>query len=132
MHGTKNVVSYVFVVVAALVFCIGAFIAWLEENKKYDAEKAKHDEPNLGLQIESILTFYNPPTNLTTVCFAADVTNRGAPSRAAGWHMRYQSHSIDVTVKFVSLSQERLEFPTIGLRGHPKPANEGHLKTGQR
>jgi hypothetical protein len=107
----KNVVSYVFVVIAALVFCVGAFVAWLEENKKYEAEKAKHDEPNFGLQIESIITHYNPQSNITTACFAAAITNRGAPSHASGWHMRYQSHSIDVTVKFVSLPQERIELP---------------------
>jgi len=112
----KNVVSYVFVVTAALVFCIGAFIAWLEENKKYEAEKAKHDEPNFGLRIESILTSYNSQTNSTTICFAAAITNRGAPSHAAGWHIRYQSHSIDVTVKYVSLPQERVELPAIGGR----------------
>ncbi len=71
----KNVVSYVFVVIAALVFCIGAFIAWSEENKKYEAEKAKHDEPNFGLRIESIITHYNPESNITTTCFAAAITN---------------------------------------------------------
>jgi hypothetical protein len=108
------VVSYIFVVIAALVFCIGAFIAWLEENKKYEAEKAKHDEPNFKLQIESIITHYNPQSNITTTCFAAAITNRGAPSHAAGWHIRYQSRSIDVTVKSLTPAQERTEMPIGG------------------
>lgn len=112
----KNVVSYVFVVIAALVFCVGAFVAWSEENKKYEAEKAKHDEPNFGLRIESILTNYNAQTNVTTVCFAAAITNRGAPSHASGWHIRYQSRSIDVTVKYVTPPQERTELPPLGGR----------------
>lgn len=112
----KNVVAYVFVVIAALTFCVGSFVAWLEENKKYEAEKAKHDEPNFGLRIESILTFYNSESNITTVCFAAAITNRGAPSHASGWHVRYQSPSIDLTVKYVSLAQERIELPPIGGR----------------
>jgi hypothetical protein len=109
----KNVVSYVFVATAALVFCIGAFIAWLKENTKYEAEKAKHDEPNFVLRVESILTFYDPQSNITTVCFAANIINRGAASHASGWHIRYQSHSIDVSVKYVSLAQERVELPAM-------------------
>lgn len=112
----KNVASYVFVVIAAMVFCIGAFIAWLEENKKYEAEKARHDEPNFGLRIESIITHYNPQINITTTCFAAAITNRGAPSHASGWHVRYQSRSVDVTVKYVSLPQESVELPIGGRK----------------
>jgi hypothetical protein len=110
----KNVVAYIFVVTAALAFCVGAFIAWLEENKKYEAEKAKHDAPNFRLQIESIITKYELQTNLTSLCFAADVVNRGAPSHAQGWHVRYQSHSIDITVKYISLVQDRAEIPLGG------------------
>jgi len=107
----RNVVAYVFVVIAALVFCVGAFAAWSEENNKYQAEKAKHDEPNLGLQIDSIITHYNAHGNITTACFAAALTNRGAPSHAAGWHVRYQSHSIDVKVQYTSPKLDRTELP---------------------
>lgn len=109
----KNVTSYILVIVAALVFCIGAFIAWLRENEKYEKEKAKHDEPNFNLEIETILTLFVPQSNTTTICFAASLTNRGAPSHAGGWHVRYQSATIDVTVKYTSLPQERVEFGPI-------------------
>ena len=111
----KNVGFYVFVCTAALAFCVGAYIAWSKENRKYEEEKKKHDEPNFGLRIETIITHWDAERNITTTCFAATITNRGAPSHAGGWHVRYQSHSIDVTVKFVSPPQERMEMP-IGDR----------------
>jgi hypothetical protein len=112
----KNVVAYIFVVIAALVFCVGAFIAWSEENKKYLAEKAKHDAPNFQLNIESILTSYNPQLNLTNACFAAGLVNRGAASHAQGWHIRYQSHQMDISVGFITPPQERMELAAIGNR----------------
>ncbi|HXT86279.1 MAG TPA: hypothetical protein VN745_04575 [Verrucomicrobiae bacterium] len=112
----QNVAAYVLILVGASIFCIGAFIAWSAENNKYEVEKAKHDAPNFDLIIESILTLYNPTQNMTVIVFAAMLTNRGAPSHAIGWRVRYQSNSIDITVKYVSLPQEKVNFGAIGGR----------------
>jgi len=112
----KNVVAYWLLFIAALVFCVGAYIAWSEENKKLEAEKAKHDAPKFTLNIETIVTAYWEQSNITSVCFAAYLTNRGAPSHAGGWHVRYQSHSIDVTVKYNTLPHERVELPIGGRK----------------
>lgn len=110
----KALASYLFPIVAALVFCAGAFKAWSEENKKYETEKAKHDNPNLELQIVSILTQYNRATNITTLCFAGIVINRGSASIGFGWKVRYQSPSIDLTVGFVSPPEDEYEWSPIG------------------
>lgn len=112
----KNVTSYVLLVFAALVFCFGSFLAWLEEHKKYEMEKNKHDNPNLVLNVESILTSYRQQDNVTTLCFACGLTNLGSPSNAGGWTLRYQSHSIDLTVKFMSLPDDKVPFPVAGGR----------------
>jgi len=43
------------------------------------------------------------------------------------------SFAADFPDQYANLSkEERDSRATIGLSGHPKPANEGHLKTGQR
>lgn len=106
----KALASYVFMLLAAVVFCAGAFKAWLEERKKYEIEKAKHDNPNLELGIVSILTQYVPAANVTGVCFAGVLVNRGSPSIAVGWKVRYQSPSIDLTVGFVSPVEDEIEW----------------------
>lgn len=112
----RNLTSYVLVCMAALMFSVGAFIAWSEENKKYEIEKAKHDNPNLELEIVSVLTAYNSTTNVTSLCFAGILINRGSPSIGLGWKVRYQSPSIDLTVGFVSPPDDEWEWPAIGDR----------------
>jgi hypothetical protein len=104
----KNVTSYVLLFFAALAFGVGAFIAWHEENKKYEAERTKHDNPNFQLTIASILTMYDPNRNITTACFAAMLVNSGSPSVAIGWTARYQSPSIDMTLGFMNPSSDEL------------------------
>jgi hypothetical protein len=93
---------------------VGAFLAWNDEHNKYIAEQKKNDDPNFQLRIESTVPYYNSALNVTTLCFAADLTNYGSPSQASGWVLRYQSLTIDVAVKFVSPVQERVVFPVSG------------------
>ena len=95
VHGA-NLASYVLACAAALMFGAGAYAAWGKEHEQYETEKAKHDNPNLELNVVSILTKYDATTNVTTLCFAGIVINRGSPSIAFGWKVRYQSNSIDL------------------------------------
>lgn len=112
----KNVTSYIFLACAALMFCVGSFLAWLEEHRKYEAEKSRHENPNFYLNIETVLTAYDDKQNLTTLCFAASLLNLGSVSNASGWCLRYQSPSVDMTVKFISLPQDTMPFPVVGGR----------------
>jgi len=109
----KNVTSYVLCALAAAISFVGGFLAWREENKKYEVEKAQHDSPNFKLDLISILTNYDPNSNVTTACFAAMLVNRGSPSVAVGWTARYQSQSIDMTVGYVSPPGDSLEWGPI-------------------
>ena len=111
-----NLTSYVLVCVAALMFSVGAYSAWAKEHEQYESEKEKHDNPNLELNVVSILTRYEPALNVTTLCFAGVVVNRGSPSIAFGWKVRYQSQSIDMTIAFVSPPDDEQKWVPVGGR----------------
>jgi hypothetical protein len=112
----KSIPGFWWAVLGFALFMIGAFLAWNDEHNKYEIEKQKHDNPNFTLAVESVLTAYNQAQNGTTICFAASLTNRGSASHATGWILRYQSSTIDMTVKYVSLEEEKTIFPVSGDR----------------
>lgn len=109
----------------------------------YKTEKEKHDNPNLELNIVSILTHYDPATNVTTLCFAGIVINRGSTAIAFGWKVRYQSPSIDMTIAFVSPTDDEHNWKPVGdrqlvLRRHTMlpaktltPIERGHSRHGR-
>jgi hypothetical protein len=112
----QSLPALVWAFVGIALFMVGAYLAWNDEHQKYQTEKAKHDNPNFILDVEAILTAHNQVLNITTLCFAATLINRGSPSHAGGWIVRYQSPTVDITVKYVSLTEEKALFPVVG--GH--------------
>jgi hypothetical protein len=109
-----TVKAWVYWSVAILGLGVANYLAWEDENDKYEAERAKHDNPNFNLALGHTLTSYNPTTNITSVCISGFLLNSGAESIASNWTARYQSPTVDVTVAAVHLYDQELEWPALG------------------
>lgn len=103
-------------ILALLFFLIASFKAWSDENKKFEEAAKKNERPDLSIELGDVLTYYNLESNVTVVCAAVVVTNRGAASPAQGWKARFSSPRIDVTIGYSNLPS--LEFPWALSNGH--------------
>jgi hypothetical protein len=107
----ENIASAVLGVLVIVFFCVGAFIAWLQERKKFETEALKHEQPNLKLTLHDVLTNYDPNRDITTVLMSAVIVNRGAATIAQGWIAKFQSPQIDITIGYRNLPTEEFPWP---------------------
>jgi hypothetical protein len=108
---SENIASAVLGALVIVFFCVGAFIAWLQERKKYEAEALKHEQPNLKLTLHDVLTNYEANRDITTVLMSAVLVNSGVATIAQGWIAKFQSPQIDITIGYRNLPTEEFNWP---------------------
>ncbi len=100
---SKNVATSILVGLGIAFFCFGAYWAWNKERDKYEAEVAKHGNPNFELRLGQVDMSYDANRGITLILLSVTITNHGSTSAALSWQLQFNSPVMRITVPWTNL-----------------------------
>ena len=87
----RPITGYSFLVASVVLFCTGAYVAWLRKYRENVALSAKLDDRSTHFQLilESVNFQYEAAKDTTVFVLSAFLLNAGEPSVAVGWEGAY-------------------------------------------